>query len=280
MAFKTNDYQQITLTDTFLNLSPRTRKIVEKSWAKDFADIVFPAINEERFSVLYSDHKFSRPNTPVNIIVGGLILKESMDLTDDELIESICCDVRFQYALHTTHLDDQPVSDRTFSRFREKVYPADFPDQGGFSTYQCHTDPPETHTGQFHSCHCQCGFRTTFHTHSLMIASRCKRMSRLEIIYTVTANAVKLLHRLGQDFLLKYEMLHYLDEDDCNKIIYHCKGEDVTDRLKSVIADAVYISGIMKEDAFCDFQEYMLLTRVLNEQTDIDDDGNIIPEKE
>ena len=53
MAFKTNDYQQITLTDTFLNLSPRTRKIVEKSWAKDFADIVFPAINEERFSVLY-----------------------------------------------------------------------------------------------------------------------------------------------------------------------------------------------------------------------------------
>lgn len=114
---------------------------------------------------------------------------------------------------------------------------------------------------------------------SLMIASRCKRMSRLEIIYTITANAVKLLHRLGQDFLLKNEMLHYLDEDDCNKIIYHCKGEDVTDRLKSVIADAVYISGIMKDDAFCDFQEYMLLTRVLNEQTDIDDDGNIIPKK-
>ena len=101
MAFKTNDYQQITLTDSFLSLSPRTRRIVEKSWAKDFADIVFPAINEERFSVLYSDHKFSRPNTPVNIIVGGLILKESMDLTDDELIESICCDVRFQYALYS-----------------------------------------------------------------------------------------------------------------------------------------------------------------------------------
>lgn len=103
MAFKTNDYQQITLDDSYINLSPRTRKIVEKSLAKDFSDIVFPAINEECFSVLYSDHKFSRPNTPVNIVVGGLILKESLGLTDDELIDSICCDVRFQYALHTTH---------------------------------------------------------------------------------------------------------------------------------------------------------------------------------
>jgi len=273
MAFKTNDYQQITITDTFLNLSPRTRRIVEKSWAKDFADIVFPAINEERFSVLYSDHKFSRPNTPVNIIVGGLILKESMDLTDDELIESICCDVRFQYALHTTHLDDQPVSDRTFSRFREKVYHYSLEHNG------CNLFEEEMkHLTEVYAKYMNLNSNVR-RMDSLMIASRCKRMSRLEIIYTVTANAVKLLHRLGQDFLLKNEMLHYLDEDDCNKIIYHCKGEDVTDRLKSVIADAVYISGIMKEDAFCDFQEYMLLTRVLNEQTDIDDDGNIIPKK-
>jgi len=31
-------------------------------------------INEENFSVLYSD-KASRPNTPVNVIVGGMVLE-------------------------------------------------------------------------------------------------------------------------------------------------------------------------------------------------------------
>ena len=122
MSFKTNEYQQITLNDSFINLSPRTQKIIMNSWCKDFADIVFPAINEERFAVLYSNNNASRPNTPINFIIGSLMLKENNGLTDDELVESICCDVRYQYALHTTHLAEQPVSDRTFSRFRERLY--------------------------------------------------------------------------------------------------------------------------------------------------------------
>lgn len=273
MAFKTNDYQQITLSDSYINLSPRTKKIVEKSWAKDFADIVFPAINEERFSVLYSDHKFSRPNTPVNIVVGGLILKESMGLTDDELIDSICCDVRFQYALHTTHLADQPVSDRTFSRFREKVYNYSL-EHDGIDLFE----DEMKHLTDVYAKYMKLTSNVR-RMDSLMIASRCKRMSRLEIIYTVTANAVRLLHRLGQDSFIKPEMLHYLNEDDRNQVIYHCKGEDVTDRLKRVISDAVYLSGIMKADEYQNFQEYRLLARVLHEQTDTDDDGSVIPKR-
>ena len=121
MSFKTNQNQQLTLDDSFINLSPRTQKIVMNSWAKDFSKIVLPAINEQRFSILYSDHKFSRANTPFNVIIGAMILKENFGLTDDELFESICCDVCFQYALHTTQMKDQPISDRTFSRFRERL---------------------------------------------------------------------------------------------------------------------------------------------------------------
>lgn len=51
---------------------------------------------------------------------------------------------------------------------------------------------------------------------SLMIASRCKRMSRLEIIYTTTTNAVRLLHQLGNEDLIPKELLHYLEGDDYN----------------------------------------------------------------
>ena len=89
MSFKRNEkMEQITLDDSFYRLSERNQKIVLSSWAKDFAEIVFPAINEDRFSVLYSDKSFSRPNTPVNIIVGALILKENGGLSDSELMET------------------------------------------------------------------------------------------------------------------------------------------------------------------------------------------------
>ena len=55
MSFKENSYQQISFTDSFSGLTAREQKALEKSWAKVFADEIFPAIDEKRFSVLYSD---------------------------------------------------------------------------------------------------------------------------------------------------------------------------------------------------------------------------------
>lgn len=94
--------------------------MLEKSWAITFADKVFPAIDENIFSVLYRE-KASRPNTPVNVIVGALILKEALNVTDDEIVEAMAFDIRYQYALHTTSFEEQPISDRTLSRFRARV---------------------------------------------------------------------------------------------------------------------------------------------------------------
>jgi len=120
MAFVANDNQQLTLTDSMFNLTEREKRVLDKSWAKTFAENVFPAIDESIFAVLYSD-KASRPNTPVNVIVGALILKEALGDTDDELLAALMFDIRYQYALHTTSFEEQPLSDRTLSRFRARV---------------------------------------------------------------------------------------------------------------------------------------------------------------
>jgi hypothetical protein len=119
MSFVINNQNQIILDDSTLSLTARERKLLDKSWAKPFADNIFPKIGEKAFAVLYSD-KASRPNTPANIIVGALILKELLGLTDDEIIETLMFDARFQYALHTTSFKEQPLSDRTLSHFRER----------------------------------------------------------------------------------------------------------------------------------------------------------------
>lgn len=79
MSFVKNDNQQLTVLDSTFNLTEREKRMLEKSWAKIFADKVFPAIDENIFSVLYSK-KASRPNTPVNVIVGALILKEALNM--------------------------------------------------------------------------------------------------------------------------------------------------------------------------------------------------------
>ena len=101
MSFKTNDCQQITFNDVLWGLTDREKRMLEKSWAKPFAERIFPLIDESKFACLYSD-KASRPNTPVNICVGALILKELFNMTDEEMVDSLVFDVRFQYALHTT----------------------------------------------------------------------------------------------------------------------------------------------------------------------------------
>ena len=119
MAFVANDNQQISLTDSVFQLTDREKKFLDKSWAKVFAEKIFPAIHEEDFSVLYSN-KASRPNTPVNVIVGALILKEALGVTDDEMVEGLMFDLRYQYALHTTSFEEQPLSDRSLSRFRAR----------------------------------------------------------------------------------------------------------------------------------------------------------------
>lgn len=75
----------MSLTNSTFNLTERERKFLEKSQEKTFSDKIFSAINEDVFSVLYIN-KASRPNTPVNLIVGALILEDALGDSDDELV--------------------------------------------------------------------------------------------------------------------------------------------------------------------------------------------------
>src|SRR5690554_3418587 len=216
MSFVKNDCTQISFNDSMLSLTERERKFLDKSWAKPFADNIFPAIKEDDFAVLYSDVA-SRPNTPVNIIIGSLILKELLGLTDDEVLESLMFDIRFQYALHTTSMKEQPLSDRTLSRFRKRCI-----------TY-------ETMTGRDLIKECVLNLSSQIaefmgiggsikRMDSMMVASNIKKLSRLELLYTCVANMVKLLHKKQDD--IPFGMEHYVEADDCNKVIYHTRSID------------------------------------------------------
>ena len=81
-------------------LTERERKALNGSWVQVFRDEIFPCLDEKPFGVLYSD-AYSRPNTPANVIIAALILKEIFHMADDQIVECLMFDVRFQCAQHT-----------------------------------------------------------------------------------------------------------------------------------------------------------------------------------
>jgi hypothetical protein len=110
MSFKPNKTQQMAIHDSLLSLTEREKKYLQDSWAEPFSKKIFPYITEDRFSVLYSANPASRPNNPVNVYFGLLILREIFNQSDEEALDSLLFDIRYQYALHTTSFAEQPVS--------------------------------------------------------------------------------------------------------------------------------------------------------------------------
>lgn len=263
MSFVKNECQQLTLNDNTFSLTDRERRMLEKSWAKHFAEKIFPQIDEEAFSVLYSD-KASRPNTPINVIIGGMVLEELLDLTDEEFMDSLLFDIRFQYALHTTSFKEQPISDRTFSRFRRRCL-----------TYEAETGIDLIHdTVKKLSVEMATLMKISGRIKrmdSLMVASNIRKLGRMELLYTCVFDLVTFLHRTGMDELL-CGMEHYYDPNDYNRVIYHSRSEEAGERICQILADADKLLAVC-EGACDESSEYQLLVRVLNEQTIVDETG-------
>lgn len=262
MSFKTNKYQQMSFNDSFDGLTAREQRFLEKSWAKYFGDFIFPAIDEAPYSVLYSE-KGSRPNCPVNVQIGALILKELTGQSDDEIMLSLMFDARYQYALNTTSFEEQPINDRTLGRFRERCA----------SYYETHGVDLLGDTIRSLSKE-MANLMKIDHTlkrmDSMMVASNIRKMSRLELLYTVVANLVKEIAKSNEKIPEGLE--HYVENDDRNRVIYHSKGGETDNRMTTVLKDAKTLKDYC-EPRYAESVNYQLLVRALREQTVEKEDG-------
>ena len=184
----------MSIFDSTFGLTEREQKALDRSWAKIFSEDVFPQIDEERFSVLYSD-KASRPNTPVNVIVGALIIKELFAISDDEVVDNLMLDPRYQMALHTSSFKEQPLSDKSLSRFRMRCY--NYERLHGIDLYH------DCVTGLAEASARMMGIdKRIRRMDSLMVEANIRKLSRMELIYTCIAKLVSYLHKTGKDDLI------------------------------------------------------------------------------
>jgi hypothetical protein len=120
MFKKNTKHQQPALISAASELPEKQRKRLEKSWASTFYQQFFCRINEEAFAVLYSEVA-SRPNVPVNVLVGLEALKAGFGWSDEELYENYCYNLQVRYAVGYDRLGDGDFEIRTLYYFRERL---------------------------------------------------------------------------------------------------------------------------------------------------------------
>ena len=143
-------------------------------------------------------------------------------------------DIRYQYALHTTSFEEQPLSDRTLSRFRAR----------------CLAYETETGVDLIHECIVSMAKEISEfmgikpdnqRMDSLMIAANIKNLSLLELFYTCVANLAKVMKQRGVN--IPQEQLHYVEKDDENRFLYHRKEKSAPEKTIIVLRLGVIRGG-------------------------------------
>jgi hypothetical protein len=104
------------------DLPEKHQQRLEKSWAGVFYRETFCRLKEEPFTVLYQDLP-SRPNIPVNVLVGLESLKAGFGWSDEELYDHYVFDLQVRYALGYHNLKDGEFDVRTLYNFSAAIEP-------------------------------------------------------------------------------------------------------------------------------------------------------------
>lgn len=265
--FKENPNRgQMTMFDPYFTYPEYIKEILHKSWAPYFRDYIFSKINEQRFSVLYSN-KASRPNTPVNILVGLLFLKELNGWTDEDVIGAFYLDYRVKFALRVTDFEEERLCINTITNFRNRLYNYEL--QTNEDLLQQEVDNltaelikiSEMNTSQARQ-------------DSMMISANCKKMSRLGIIYAVNINMIKVILQTNAT-KLPASCQHYLEEKDKSNQLYRLKKEDLKSKIEQLLGESLDLLDAVPKNLQAT-QAYQNLIRLLDEQTRQTNEG-VVP---
>ena len=289
--FRATQDLQISLDDRMLFLGDQAKKAIDSSRAKLVGDIVYPNVDESKFSELFSGIG-SRPNIQVPRYVCALVLKRMYRLSDELLLEFLRSGaMNFQYALYTTQEKNQPLSESSLRRFRRKV-------EAYNKEHHCdlikeeferiskklaidmgilHGDPNSNETEEA---------PILVRMDSMEIESHAKSMTRIEILYMTNVLVIRYLLKKGFSSIIPKELSHYLDEGDHNKVMYYRVSEDkkagVQDaRVEETVREMVLLQEALGENFSTkflkDIPEYQIFQRVLEEQTQLNDQGERVP---
>lgn len=289
--FRESSYEQLSFNDRMFSAGDQAKNAVDKSRAKLVGDIIYPNVDEKLFAGLYSSVG-SRPNIEIKRYVAAFVLKRMYGLSDETFIEFLRCGaLNFQYALHTTDEEIQPLSESSLVRFRKAVtaYNAEhkcdlikeeferiskiMATDMGLLPKDPSDDVDEDHV-------------IMVRMDSMEIEAHAKSMARVEILYMTNVILIRFLLKKGFKNVIPSQLLHYLEDGDHNKVTYYRvandKKEGIQDtRVSEIVSEMLLLKESMEHcfstEILSNIPEYQVFLRVIDEQTYTDFNGMCIP---
>jgi hypothetical protein len=100
----------------------------------------------------------------------------------------------------------------------------------------------------------------TIRMDSLAVSSSCRKLSRLEIIYSTVKRLIKVI---DQNTTLPERFKPYTEEDHYNDTIYRARDKDLNSKIKRVLKDGLKLYSIYKNKEMIKTEEFKLLGRML-----------------
>ena len=264
MFRKNEEHRQQSFFSGHYLLPDKLQERLLTSWAETFYQRLFSRIDEEVFAPLYSDEA-SRPNTPVNVLMGLEILKSGFGWSDEELHEQVCFNLQVRHALGLRDLRSAIFTLRTLYNFRRRV--REYEEETGINLYQKVFE--QVTDEQLEAVELATGWQRM---DSTQVLSNLKKMHRVELLVSVLHAVHKQLPESMKDEWAQ-RWARYL-EGRPHQVCYRIATDEVEDHLVIIGQELSEADAVLEEQA-PESEVLELVQRVLEEQYEQDTEGNV-----
>jgi hypothetical protein len=254
MFRKNQRHLQPALMSDLDHLTAKQRQRLQQSWASVFRREVFERLDESAFAVLYSDTA-SRPNIPVNVLVGLETLKAGNNWSDENLHDAFSFDVQVRYALGYENLGEGEFDLRTIYNFRQRLSQhMQATGENLMARAFVQITDEQLATFQLRS--------GQLRMDSSQIASNIRQMSRLHLLVEVLQRVHRMLNPLDAKHYA--ETLSPYLQGSAGQYVYHIKGDQQAAQLQR-LGDLMQRLVLELQDRYSDEPTYQILCRVFQE---------------
>jgi hypothetical protein len=232
------------------------RQRLDQTWAAVFRSKALRLIDESRFAPMFCEDN-GRPNQPVQVVLGTLILKELLDLTDREALEQLEFNLLWQHALRLTP-EEAHLCQKTLHNFRARLMAHD----GGRLAFE------DTTARVLETLGTQTARQRLDSTH---ITSNIARLTRLGLfcetirvfLQALQSRHPRLFRRVPEALRGRY----FKDEKPTN--YEDARSSDSRRRLAVCARDVYRLLEAMRGTAASKLEELSLLERLFREQCEV-----------
>lgn len=255
MFRENHDHEQEKLFSPIKDLPPGVKQKLDDHWSSDFYEHVFTQISEDKFADLYHDG-YSRPNKPVNELVGLLIIKHIRGYSDQQLEHAYIYDLTVRNALGKEMAEN--ICANTFTNFRRRLL--DYEEETGRNLLE---EVFAEHRDYFIE-----EFDLNAETQrmdSTFIEANIKQLSRIDLIAKVVHNFLTDLPEEVREEL-PADIQEFGDRENLN-LSYRLAQGEVEPQLETLVEYAVGLYDRFEADERINQrQTFDHLERVLDEQ--------------